>query len=42
MTFATRDIILPHGTNITMWHNIELTRGNKKILQKNLKKKKKI
>jgi len=40
MTFVTRDIILPRGTNIATCHNRDLTRGNKFFLnnKKTLKK----
>jgi len=41
MTFVTRDIILPRGTDIATCHNGDLTCGNKKILQKKIKKIKK-
>jgi len=36
MTFGTCDIILPHGTNIATCHNEDLTRDNKKCLQKKI------
>jgi len=38
MTFVTRGIILPRGTNIATCHNRDLTRGNKKKMQKRIKK----
>jgi len=41
MTFVTRDIILSCGNEIATCHNRDCTRGNKKILQKKLKKLKK-
>jgi len=34
MTFDTRDIIMPRGIDIVMCYNRDLTRDNKKILQK--------
>jgi len=38
MTVVTRGIILSRGTDIATCQNRNLTRGNKKILQKKLKK----
>jgi len=41
MKIATRGIILPRGTDTATCHNRDLTRDNKKILQKKNKKIKK-
>jgi len=34
MTFDTRGIVLPHGTDIATYHNRDMTYGNRKFLQK--------
>jgi len=42
MTFVTRGIILPRGTDIVMCHNRDLTHGIKLFFAKRIKKLEKI